>query len=74
MNLRPNKIRAIGLKNFLDSSKDIHNGLGYDDFIDLYVTERGTQLTVADKFNVSRWTMTRWVDIYESEKSHADKS
>jgi hypothetical protein len=66
-------IRYIGLKRYLNRLRETHNGFDYDDFIrmvDQPEAKRPTKASLAKIFNVSRHTMTKWLDVHFREKSN----
>lgn len=52
-----------GLKPFLDGTKALHNGLGYNDLINLYKKDGGNIAKLCRDFNVTRPTMYNWFEI-----------
>lgn len=66
MRYRPPSIEDVGLKKYLNQSKETHNGYGYDDFVRLI--ESGlNKAGLAKAFQVERSTIYKWLAIYESE-------
>lgn len=70
---RPDSIRSIGLRAFLDKSKDKHKGKGYLDFVRYIEFAREYEnspspLKMSRVFNVSRPTMEKWLVIYNEEQ------
>lgn len=64
---RPDSIRILGLKNYLDKNISKHNGFRYEGFISM--VEAGASITsIAKSFNVSRFTVDKWISIYREEK------
>ena len=68
---RPDKIRSMGLKAYLEKTKAKHRGLDYAAFVAM--TEGKASISsMARSFNVEWRTMNNWMMIYELEKG--DKS
>lgn len=63
----PPRIRDMGLKTFLDNSKDIHDGMGYPEFVK-FVKKELNITDLAKLFNVHRHTMGNWLSIYDEEQ------
>jgi hypothetical protein len=65
----PPSIKDIGLKNHLDLTKKVHNGYGYDDFVKMRQPMPPVNpVNMARIFGVTRATMTKWIEIYNTEK------
>lgn len=67
----PPKIEDVGLEKYLDDTKTDHNGNGYAEFCDMIKHETPVQRR-ADKFNVDRTTIYRWLDVYHRELDDVD--
>lgn len=66
---RPDSIRMMGLKKYLDNSKDRHNGFGYDRFVELVrVPKPPSVSSLARIFNVSDITIRKWMTVLELEQ------
>lgn len=66
---RPDSIKAIGLKKYLDQTADQHNNFGYEYFVKLVnVPRTPSTSSMARIFNVSDLTVRKWLSIYEDEK------
>lgn len=64
-------IETIGLQSYLDSTKDRHNGEGYDRFV--FYLQPKIKLgfsTIGRIMNVNRLTISRWADIYRKEQDN----
>lgn len=60
-------IQTIGLKKYLNQTAAQHNGYKYLDFTKQ--VEAGMSKTaLATMFGVTRWTVNRWVALYEDGK------
>lgn len=67
---RPDSIRAIGLKKYLNQTADKHNNYTYSDFIKFVSgPATPTKTALARLFNVDRMTMSKWLSIHELEKT-----
>lgn len=63
-------IETIGLKNYLEETKEAHNGEGYDRFIFYIRPELNIKNTVIGRLmGVNRRTIERWIEVYEKEKT-----
>lgn len=70
---RPDSIRAIGLKKFLNKSSIEHRRLGYDAFVAM--VDGGASVTsMAKSFNVSRFTIDKWIAIYREEGARRERA
>lgn len=56
------------LQQRLDSSVALHKGYGYDDFIK-QVTDGMSVAALATMFGVSRMTIYKWLNQYETERN-----
>ena len=65
--LRPDSIRAVGLKAYLNRTADKHDGYGYVEF-KKYLDRGWGPTALARLFLVSKNTMLKWVDIYREEQ------
>lgn len=66
---KPRSIRAIGLRNYLDSTRTLHNDRGYDDFL-FYRKYRVPRSAIGRMFNVNnKDTIRKWFTILEEEES-----
>ncbi|GAC1503492.1 MAG: hypothetical protein NVS1B10_08610 [Candidatus Saccharimonadales bacterium] len=63
---RPDSIREIGLKTYLDDHKKDHNGFGYATFI-TFVKSDMSITSMSKAYKVSFSTMTRWLSVYYEE-------
>lgn len=63
---RPPRIEDMGLRAYLDSTKEAHGGLMYSDF-DRMADYEVNKMTMARKFNVDRRTITKWLAIRDAE-------
>lgn len=62
----PKTIAERGLSNYLNETRNIHNGHGYFEFkhhMELKVPKR----IMAEDFNVSQRTIYHWVNVYLEE-------
>lgn len=65
---RPNSIKAIGLKKYLDITKEKHNGFGYEAFNKMMNLEkRPAVASIAKIFGVTDQTVQKWILHYEHE-------
>lgn len=65
--VKPISIRAIGLKNYLDSTSLAHNDRTYNDFC-FYMKHNVSKPAIGRMFNVNnRDTIKKWVAIYNEE-------
>ena len=63
------KISELGLKKYLDETKDRHNGEGYDRFVFYMKPElRMNNAAVGRIFSVTRKTISKWKKIYLEEQ------
>lgn len=61
-------IEELGLKKYLDDTREIHNNYGYDDFVKMLTQEKPMgKSSLAKMFNVERNTIYRWISVYEKE-------
>lgn len=61
-------IEFIGLKEHLESTKDKHNGHGYDKFVELMSLDVKVPTTeIARLYRVDRRIVMKWAVIYEKE-------
>lgn len=65
-------IRKVGLKKYLNETREEHNGQGYDEFVFFTTTlvhNNGTpdRSSIAKAFGVHRKTIYKWLDIYTKE-------
>ncbi len=63
---RPDSILAIGLKSYLNKTRDQHRELGYLAFSSMVKGQAGIS-SMARSFNVSRDTMRKWIGVYRIE-------
>lgn len=69
MRYKPPSIEEVGLKKYLNGSKELHNSYGYDDFVRL--VESGlNKAGLAKAFQVERATIYKWLAIYETESGN----
>ena len=61
MRYKPPSIEDIGLEAYLNDTKDLHRGYGYDDFID-FIAKAGVAKT-AKLFGVTRPTIYEWLKV-----------
>ena len=66
-------IKDVGLKRHLNSTKDEHNGLGYEDFLQLvdvakHPSGKVNNNAIARAFGVDKRTVRNWLDVHEKEK------
>lgn len=67
-----NSIEHVGLKAHLNATRGEHNNFGYDDFVRIVEDSKGgrpSKASMASIFNVSRHSMTKWLDIYNKEQA-----
>lgn len=64
---RPKSIGQDGLRKWLDDSAHLHNGNGYSEFI--AAIDTANQHKLAEKFNVKRHTIMRWIRVYKEEEA-----
>ena len=68
--MRPNNIRLIGLRKYLDDTSKIHNGFGYDAFSRMMnLKKRPGTASVARIMNITVPTATKYVERYDEENS-----
>ena len=68
--MRPNNIRLIGLRKYLDDTAKIHNGFGYDAFSRMMnLKKRPGTASVARIMNITVPTATKYVERYDEENS-----
>lgn len=67
-------IEKIGLKKYLQDTKDSHNNQGYEEFI-FYINPKLKigQTAIGRLMNVHRNTIRRWVEVYEKEKKNGKR-
>lgn len=65
-NYRPKTIQEIGLKKYLNSSKEKHDGRGYDDIVDLFKNDINNS-NIAKLFKVNWRTVKGWKEIWIKE-------
>lgn len=62
-------IRVIGLQPYLNSTSDVHNGQGYNDFC-FYMKYKVPKSSIGRMFNVNNIaTIKKWAKIYEEENA-----
>jgi len=62
------KIEEVGLRKWLDESKDEHNGHGYDRFVEMLGSDLNfTKPQIATEFGVTKDTIYQWLAIHERE-------
>lgn len=69
---RPDKIREMGLKAYLEKTKIKHRGLGYDTFMAM-IEGKASISSMARSFNVEWRTMNNWMMINDLEKKGVKK-
>lgn len=65
---RPDSIRSIGLKKYLNQNAVNHGGLGYDVFARM-VDQDVSISAMAETFGRTRFTILKWISIYREERS-----
>lgn len=73
-NLKRNpSIAQLGLKKFLDDSREKHRGMGYEQLVSLVGPNPKKPLVdkanLSRAFGVSRTTIYSWLDVYAKERA-----
>ena len=64
------RIADVGLRKWLDESKDKHNGHGYDRFKEMLESDLDYHKTqIAKEFGVTKETVYQWLNVYKQEQS-----
>lgn len=66
MRFKPPTIQEIGLEKYLDSTRDDHNGFGYDELVKR-IQLKEPKSVIARAFGVDRRTIDNWIEVYEKE-------
>ena len=67
-------IASEGLKQYLDRTRHLHNGKGYDEFKAMLTDtskNKPSKTQLSREMGVSRPTISKWITIYRMEKKHA---
>lgn len=65
----------MGLENYLESTKSLHNGQGYDNFLFyMRLPKRPSTSSLARIFNVTDPTMHKWIDVYKLEGKNVENT
>ena len=67
MRHKPPTLEEIGLQNYLESSKETHDGYGYSDFLIMWQDKKLNKSSIAKLFSVDRRTVARWIEAYQKE-------
>ena len=66
-------IEKTGLKNYLEATKDDHNGEGYDRFLFYLRPEFKLKFTTIGRLmNVSRNTIRKWAAVHGKEQGNGN--
>lgn len=68
---RKHSLKLLGLKQWLENTKAVHNGLGYDEFVER-VKADVTKRRIARDFDVTIPTVYAWIRQYQEEKNAGD--
>lgn len=64
---RPDSIKTMGLRVYLEKTRADHDDHGYDDFVEM--ADKSVSVSAMCRlFGVSRFTMNKWLALYEAEK------
>lgn len=70
---KASSIREKGLNEYLTETLVSHRNLGYDVFCTM--VEAGASITsMAKSFNVSRFTIDKWLSVYREEKIRGENN
>ena len=69
---RPDKIRSMGLKAYLEKTKAKHRNLGYEAFSAM-LEGKASISSMARSFDVEWRTMNNWIMIFDLEKKGVKK-
>lgn len=62
----PGKLEEMGLEDYLNATKGLHNGNGFKEFEKLLTkVPPENRSVIADKFNVTRPTVYEWIKLYD---------
>lgn len=61
----PPKLEDIGLREYLDKTKDQHEGRGYAEFADM-LGKGINKSNIGRMFKVERRTIARWIELMET--------
>lgn len=64
------RIADVGLRAYLDKTKDEHNDLGYDNFVSM-INSGVNKSNLGRAFGVNRDTIYRWIRIKDTESLDA---
>lgn len=67
-NYKTERIEDIGLRAYLDKTKEQHNNFGYEEFATM-ITVEVNKSNIARAFGVNRETVRRWIRIKEREEN-----
>lgn len=62
-------IEAEGLQQYLDRTKEDHNSLGYDNFVQM-VTDGIDKANLSRAFGVGRTIIYKWLSVYMKESQN----
>lgn len=66
----PSKLEQMGLVDYLDGTKGLHNGNGFKEFEQLITTvPPANRSLIAERFNVTRPTVYEWLKLYDKIKA-----
>jgi len=69
---QPTSIEKIGLKTYLDDTKHLHRDQDYDRFVFYITPALGLgNAAIGRIMNVTRKTISRWVEIHKKEQRNA---
>lgn len=67
------KLEELGLKDYLNSTKGLHNNKGFKDFVKLYEEDDEPRSAIAEKFGVTRPTIYEWIKLYDKMRAEEKK-
>lgn len=58
------KLEEMGLQDYLNASKEFHNGYGFEDFAKRIENDE-SRVSMAKDFGVTRTTIYEWIRLYD---------